>query len=97
MWTVITTNIFDKWFDQQTDDMQEKILAGLVALQKGGSGVGRPLVDTVNASKFKNMKELRIQHKGDPLRAFLLLIQLGKQSYYARVIKAAMKRDFINK
>lgn len=70
MWTVLTTDLFDDWFDSQSDDTQEKMLAGLVALQNGGPGVGRPLVDTVNASSHKNMKELRVQHKGDPLRAF---------------------------
>lgn len=46
------------------------MLAGLVALQSGGPGVGRPLVDTVNASDHKNMKELRVQHRGEPLKAF---------------------------
>ncbi|MEJ6124012.1 type II toxin-antitoxin system RelE/ParE family toxin [Vibrio sp. 2-Bac 85] len=70
MWTVLTTDHFDDWFDSQPDDVQEKMLAGLVALQSGGPGVGRPLVDTVNASNHKNMKELRVQHRGEPLRAF---------------------------
>lgn len=40
MWTVLTTNVFDEWFDTQTDDVQEKVLAGLVALQTGGPNVG---------------------------------------------------------
>lgn len=70
MWTVITTDLFDQWFDSQSDDTQEKVLAGLVALQKGGPTIGRPLVDTVNASKYGNMKELRVQHRGEPIRAF---------------------------
>lgn len=70
MWTVITTDFFDEWFDAQSDDTQEKVLAGLVALQTGGPTIGRPLVDTVNASKYNNMKELRVQHQGDPIRAF---------------------------
>jgi len=70
MWTVLTTDIFDEWFDTQLDDAQERVLAGLVALQRGGPGVGRPLVDTVNASNYKNMKELRVQHRGEPIRAF---------------------------
>ena len=56
--------------DDQADDVQERVLAGLVALQTGGPNVGRPLVDTVNASKFKNMKELRVQYCGEPIRAF---------------------------
>ncbi|WP_181316275.1 type II toxin-antitoxin system RelE/ParE family toxin [Photobacterium iliopiscarium] len=58
------------WFDAQSDDTQEKVLAGLVALQTRGPTIGRPLVDTVNTSKYNTMKELRIQHRGDPIRAF---------------------------
>ncbi len=30
MWTVLTTDIFDEWFDSQLEDAQEKILAGLM-------------------------------------------------------------------
>lgn len=32
--------------------------------------MGRPFADTVKGSKYPNMKELRIQHQGDPVRAF---------------------------
>ncbi|MCD9528339.1 type II toxin-antitoxin system RelE/ParE family toxin [Photobacterium carnosum] len=28
MWTVITTDFFDEWFDAQSDNTQEKVLAG---------------------------------------------------------------------
>ena len=70
MWTVLTTDIFDEWFDSQLEDAQEKILASLMVLKNGGPSIGRPLVDTVNASKYKNMKEIRIQHRGEPIRAF---------------------------
>ena len=67
MWTVITTNLFNEWLDQQDESTQEKVLAGLVVLQQQGPSLGRPLVDTVSNSKFTNMKELRIQHRGKPL------------------------------
>jgi len=30
--------------------------------------LGRPRVDTIEGSSFKNMKELRIQYKGEPWR-----------------------------
>ena len=48
MWTVITTNLFNKWLDEQDESTQEKVLAGLVVLQQQGPNLGRPLVDTVN-------------------------------------------------
>lgn len=70
MWTVITTELFNQWFDQQDESTQEKVLAALVVLEQQGPSLGRPLVDTVYDSKFTNMKELRIQHRGKPLRAF---------------------------
>ena len=70
MWTVKTTSLFVVWFDEQDEATQEKVLAGLLALAQGGPSVGRPLVDTIKESRFTNLKELRVQHQGDPLRAF---------------------------
>ncbi|PJG58913.1 type II toxin-antitoxin system RelE/ParE family toxin [Aeromonas cavernicola] len=72
MWTVKTTDVFDRWFDAQDDGAQEKVLAGLLALAQGGPSVGRPLVDTIKGSRFTNLKELRVQHLGEPLRAFFV-------------------------
>ena len=34
--------------------------------------VNPPYADTVEGSAFTNMKELRVQSKGDPLRAFFV-------------------------
>jgi hypothetical protein len=70
MWTVITTDLFNEWLEQQDESTQEKVLAALVVLQQQGPSLGRPLVDIVYDSKFTNMKELRVQHRGKPLRAF---------------------------
>ena len=64
MWTVITTELFNQCFDQQDESTQEKVLAALVVLEQQGPSLGRPLVDTVYDSKFTNMKELRVQHRG---------------------------------
>ena len=60
MWTVITTDLFNQWLEQQDESTQEKVLAALVILQLQGPSLGRPLVDTVYESKFTNMKELRV-------------------------------------
>lgn len=68
-WTVLTTDLFNEWFEPQDEATQEKVLAALTVLQTLGPALGRPLVDTINASQFPNMKELRIQHKGKPIRA----------------------------
>ena len=70
MWTVIFTTRFDQWFDEQDEDAQEKILADLSNLEAYGPTLSRPYADTVNGSKYPNMKEIRIQHDGRPIRAF---------------------------
>lgn len=101
MWTVITTDLFNEWLEQQDDSTQEKVLAALVVLQQLGPGLGRPLVDTVNDSKFMNMKELRVQHRGKPLRAFFIFDPLrqaivlcignksGKKRFYKEMLDIA--------
>lgn len=70
MWKILTTELFDDWFQQQDQPTQDKVLAGLLALSKEGPNLGRPLVDSIKASCWPNMKELRVQHKGHPIRAF---------------------------
>ena len=50
MWTVITTDLFNQWFEQQDESTQEKVLAALVVLQQQGPYLGRPLVDAVYES-----------------------------------------------
>jgi len=70
MWGVITTNRFDEWFDRMDDNDRANIIAGMLLLEAKGPALSRPYADTVEGSKFSNMKELRIQSKGKPLRAF---------------------------
>ena len=41
-----------------------------MVLQRQGPSLGRPLVDTLYDSKYTNMKELRVQHRGKLIRAF---------------------------
>jgi hypothetical protein len=101
MWTVITTDLFNEWLEQQDESTQERVLATLVVLQQQGPSLGRPLVDTVYDSKFTNMKELRVQHRGKPLRAFFAFDPLrqaivlcigdkgGKKRFYKEMLDIA--------
>ncbi|WLI76152.1 type II toxin-antitoxin system RelE/ParE family toxin [Kosakonia sp. H02] len=70
MWDVITTERFDVWFYLQPELLQDEILAAFRILGEFGPNLGRPYVDTVKGSKYVNMKELRIQFSGNPVRAF---------------------------
>lgn len=70
MWEIVTTDTFDEWFDGLNDSDRANVIAGMLLLQEIGPHLSRPYADTVNGSKYTNMKELRIQSNGDPLRAF---------------------------
>ena len=39
-------------------------------LQLEGPLLGRPYVDTLKGSQYPNLKELRVQHRGEPWRIF---------------------------
>jgi len=54
--------------EKEDSDLYEEILAHLKVLAAMGPALGRPRVDTLKGSRFSNMKELRIQFRGDPIR-----------------------------
>ena len=86
--------IFNDWLVQHDESTQEKVLAALVVLQQQGPSLGRPLVDTVYDSKFTNMKELRVQHRGKPLRAFLAFDPLRQAIVLCIADKGGKKRFY---
>jgi len=69
-WQIVLTDTFNNWFDTLDDKTKENILAYLHVLQRKGPHLQRPYADTVNTSKFSNMKELRVQSQGNPFRIF---------------------------
>lgn len=70
MWEVLTTDVFEQWYLQLNDQQRTDVLAMLLVLKEKGPHLGRPYADTLYGSKLPNLKELRIQSKGQPLRAF---------------------------
>lgn len=70
MWEIETTDTFDEWLDALDDDDRENVIAALVVLREEGPLLSRPYADTVNGSVYANMKELRVQSRGRPMRAF---------------------------
>lgn len=70
MWKVETTDAFDEWFDDLDDTDRGSVAASMILLEEKGPMLKRPHADTVNSSSYSNMKELRVQSKGDPIRAF---------------------------
>jgi len=67
-WNVLLTDEFKRWFIAQTEAMQADVLAMIEVLRVRGPQLSRPQADTLNGSRHSNMKELRVQHKGHPVR-----------------------------
>ena len=100
-WALGVTVQFELWYDSLTAGEQASIEYSLALLGAGGPFLGRPHVDTVRASRFPNMKELRTQHRGrpyrilfafDPARTAVLLIgddKTGDKRWYDRTIPIA--------
>ncbi len=74
---------FEPEFDALLEDVQTELLALTRLLQQFGPHLGRPRVDTLNASRHANMKELRFSAVGgewrvafafDPKRKGILLV-----------------------
>ncbi len=100
-WALGVTVQFAQWYASLDAKEQAGIEHSLALLIDGGPFLGRPHVDTVRASRFANMKELRTQHSGrpyrilfafDPDRTAMLLIggdKTGDARWYARMIPIA--------
>lgn len=100
-WVVEYTDEFEAWWQTLQADQQASIEASVRVLSEDGPQLGRPYVDAIQGSKHLNMKELRTQHAGRPLRTFfvfdprrsaILLIggdKTGDKRFYERMIPVA--------
>jgi len=97
---------FKAEFDELSAAVQDELLASLIPLREYGPSLGRPDVDTLNDSKYANMKELRFRADGgvwrvafafDPQRNAILLVAgdkagVSQKKFYRRLIEKADKR-----
>ena len=59
VWEVDLHDDFVGEFHDLNKDVQDELLACIVLLEQFGPQLGRPRVDTLNDSRYPNMKELR--------------------------------------
>ena len=102
-WTVVATNEFEEWMMSLTEKQRDAVMDAIDHLRQEGPSLGRPYVDTIRDSRFKNMKELRISSGGalrvlfafDPERSAVLLIGGDKSensrwnAWYVEAIRRA--------
>ena len=66
------TKEYEEWFTAQDEEAKTLINAKIIVLKEFGPNLGRPYIDTVKGSKYKNLKELRINQKKYVLRILLI-------------------------
>ncbi len=103
IWEVEFTDEFAAWWDTLTEDEQESVDASVELLRKLGPALARPHSDTLKGATHGNMKELRTQHRGRPIRTLyafdprryaILLMggdKTGDDRFYERMIPLADK------
>jgi hypothetical protein len=105
-WAVEMVDEFEPEFDALHEDVQTEILALSLVLEEFGPQLGRPRVDTLNGSRYANMKELRfsaadgewrVAFAFDPRRKAILLVAGdksggGEKRFYRELIRKADER-----
>lgn len=101
MWEVEYTDEFAVWWTTLDADAQGSIDYSVRLLERFGPRLARPHADSLYGSKHSNMKELRSQHRGHPIRTFfafdprrraILLIggeKTGDDRFYEQMIPIA--------
>ena len=95
-WEVIFHPEFYMEFKELPDTLQDNLLAKALVIEHFGPQLGRPHVDTLNGSKYRNMKELRLETI-DPSRKAVFLIAGNKSGrhqsrFYETLIRKADHR-----
>ncbi|MEL6939039.1 MAG: type II toxin-antitoxin system RelE/ParE family toxin [Cyanobacteria bacterium J06598_1] len=105
-WIVELHPLFAEEFEMFSESVKDRFFEEILLLETFGPLLGRPTVDTLNASKYSNMKELRFDSDGgvwrtafafDPDRKAILLIAGNKSGgsqkrFYKQLIKKADSR-----
>ena len=101
MWDVEYTDEFGQWWQTLTETQQDDVAISVQLLRDFGPSLSRPYADTVKGSKYPNMKELRTQSGGRPLRTLfafdprrcaILLIggdKTGDDRFYEKMVPLA--------
>jgi hypothetical protein len=99
---VFVLDEFKAWYEALTQEEQESIEYGVAQLEEKGVTLGFPLSSKVSSERF-NLRELRIQHQGDPYRVLyafdpkrqaVLIVggnKKGDDRFYERLIPRAEK------
>jgi hypothetical protein len=104
-WEILLTAEVEAFLDDlyESDRMTHRLVnQAILVLERNGPSEGRPLVDSVTASRIANMKELRPPSAGrseirillvfDPWRAAILLVAGDKSGQWEKWYRSAIPR-----
>ena len=102
-WEILMTTHVESFLDDlyEADPVSHQLVnQAILVLERNGPAEGRPLVDTVTASRIANMKELRPPSGGrsevrillvfDPWRSAVLLVAGDKSGQWSKWYRAAI-------
>lgn len=102
-WEVEYTDEFEGWWNSLNEGEQDAVTAHVFLLEQLGPNLGFPHSSGIAGSKHGHMRELRVQHKGepyrilyafDPRRAAILLVggnKTGDDRWYVTFVPLADK------
>ncbi|MGV6475022.1 type II toxin-antitoxin system RelE/ParE family toxin [Azotobacter vinelandii] len=67
-WEIEYTDEFEGWWDGLGESAQEAVKANVDLLGEHGPELGFPYSSDIKGSRHGNLRELRVQHRGRPLR-----------------------------
>jgi hypothetical protein len=104
-WEILLSAEVESFLDDlyESDPASHQLVnQAILILERNGPGEGRPLVDSITASRIANMKELRPPSSGrseirillvfDPWRAVILLVAGDKSGQWDKWYRAAIPR-----
>jgi hypothetical protein len=104
-WEILLSAEVESFLDHlyESDPASHQLVnQAILVLERSGPAEGRPLVDSITASRIANMKELRPPSSGrsevrillvfDPWRAAILLVAGDKSGQWAKWYRTAIPR-----
>ena len=104
-WEILMTAEVEAFLDDlyASDPASHQLVnQAILVLERNGPGEGRPLIDSITASRIANMKELRPPSSGrseirillvfDPWRAAILLVAGDKSGQWDKWYRSAIPR-----
>lgn len=99
---IVDVELNKTWFSRLDTSSRAQVQAAIQLLEAEGPQLGRPLVDSVNGSAHKNMKELRPGSSGrselrilfvfDPDRKAIMLVAGDKSGTWSKWYRTSVRK-----